>query len=53
MNSPVRDYAPPNGATNYTGLPQDAGGRPSSPIMEDPSADLERELANHGNGRKY
>ncbi|THH04300.1 hypothetical protein EW145_g5624 [Phellinidium pouzarii] len=47
MNSPVREYAPPNGATShYTGMPRDAGiARNTSPIMEDPGADLDRELA--------
>lgn len=47
MNSPVQEYAPPNGATSQygTGLPQDVGGRPASPVMEDPGADLDRELA--------
>ncbi|KAL5531928.1 TMK2 [Sanghuangporus sanghuang] len=48
MNSPVREYAPPNGATSMLA----GGGRPSSPIMEDPSTDLERELAGTGL-RKY
>ena len=58
MNSPVQEYAPPNGATSQyaTGLPQDvaqagAGGRAGSPVMEDPGADLERELA--AGPRKY
>lgn len=45
LNSPVNDYAPQDGATsNYTGHPLE-GARTSSPIMDDPSADLERELA--------
>ena len=42
INSPVTD-APPNGATS--GYTQPAGQRPPSPIMDDPSAELERELA--------
>lgn len=47
-NSPVHEYAPQDGATSgYTAHPADAraNGRHASPIMEDPSADLERELA--------
>lgn len=46
MNSPVREYAPHNGATsNYTAHPRDSGAaRPSSPILEDPAADFDREL---------
>ena len=44
LNSPVTDHAPPNGATgHYTGAAGEA--RPGSPIMDDPSAELERELA--------
>ena len=44
LNSPVTDQAPANGATShYTGAPGEA--RPGSPIMDDPSAELERELA--------
>lgn len=45
LNSPVADQAPPNGATsNYTGTAGEV--RPGSPILDDPSAELERELAN-------
>lgn len=44
LNSPVADQAPTNGATShYTGAAGEA--RPGSPIMDDPSAELERELA--------
>lgn len=42
MNSPVQDYVPANGATSgYTAAP----GQPPSPVMDDPSEALERELA--------
>ena len=42
-SSPVVEYAPPNGATsNYTRVD---GMRPGSPVMEDPSVELEKELA--------
>lgn len=47
-NSPVQEYAPHDGTTSgYTAHPADAANaaRRASPIMEDPSADLERELA--------
>ena len=44
LNSPVADQAPANGATShYTGAAGEA--RPGSPILDDPSAELERELA--------
>ncbi|RDX45500.1 CMGC/MAPK/ERK protein kinase [Lentinus brumalis] len=44
LSSPVTDQAPANGATShYTGGTGEA--RPGSPIMDDPSAELERELA--------
>ena len=42
-SSPVVEYAPANGATsNYT-RPDEM--RPGSPVMEDPSVELEKELA--------
>ena len=42
-SSPVTEYAAPNGATsNYT-RPHEM--RPGSPVMEDPSVELEKELA--------
>jgi len=42
-SSPVAEYAPANGATsNYT---RADGMRPGSPVMEDPSVELEKELA--------
>ncbi|KAH9060547.1 CMGC/MAPK/ERK protein kinase [Lactarius vividus] len=55
--SPIREDAPPNGATSgyYSGqTPQGGGGgrRPASPIMDDPSAELERELAGTHIGRQ-
>jgi hypothetical protein len=55
--SPIREDAPPDGATSgyYSGqTPQGAGGRhrPASPIMDDPSAELERELAGTHIGRQ-
>lgn len=57
--SPIREDAPANGATSgyYSGqTPQGGGGgggrRPASPIMDDPSADLERELAGTHLGRQ-
>ncbi len=44
LNSPATDQAPTNGATShYTGAKSEA--RPGSPILDDPSAELERELA--------
>lgn len=42
--SPVGDFAPANGATSAFGAPSGQA-RESSPVMEDPSAQLERELA--------
>jgi hypothetical protein len=58
--SPIRDDAPPDGITSsyYSGqTPQQnvgagAGRRPPSPVIDDPSADLERELAGTHIGRK-
>lgn len=54
--SPIREDAPPDGATSgyYSGqTPQGAGSRRApSPIMDDPSAELERELAGTHIGRQ-
>jgi hypothetical protein len=55
--SPIREDAPADGATSgyYSGqTPQGNGGRrrPASPIMDDPSAELERELAETHIGRQ-
>jgi hypothetical protein len=58
--SPIRDDAPPDGITSsyYSGqTPQQGGGvgggrRPASPVIDDPSADLERELAGTHIGRQ-
>ncbi|TDL20034.1 hypothetical protein BD410DRAFT_841607 [Rickenella mellea] len=54
INSPIHEYAPPNGATSSFTHGGGGGGRPPSPIMDDPSEDLERELAGtHLAGRKF
>lgn len=59
--SPIREDAPPDGATSgyYSGQTPQGGGsgggggrRPPSPIMDDPSAELERELAGTHIGRQ-
>jgi hypothetical protein len=57
--SPIRDGAPADGTTSgyYGGhTPQQGGAgtgrRPASPVIDDPSADLERELAGTHIGRK-
>ena len=57
--SPIRDGAPLDGTTSgyYSGhTPQQsaagAGRRPASPVIDDPSADLERELAGTHIGRQ-
>jgi mitogen-activated protein kinase 7 len=59
--SPIRDGAPLDGATSsyYSGqTPQQAGAgvgagrRPASPVIDDPSAELERELAGTHIGRQ-
>jgi len=57
--SPIHDGAPIDGATSsyYSGqTPQQggagAGHRPASPVIDDPSADLERELAGTHIGRQ-
>jgi hypothetical protein len=57
--SPIRDGAPADGITSgyYSGhTPQQGGagtGRhPASPVIDDPSADLERELAGTHIGRQ-
>lgn len=55
VSSPIHDNAPPDGATSsyYSGhTPQQGGGRrPPSPVIDDPSAELERELAGTHLGR--
>jgi len=44
LSSPVQEYGPHHGATSgFTAAQSDA--RPPSPIMDDPSEELERELA--------
>jgi len=44
LNSPVQEYGPHHGATSgFTAVQSHV--RPSSPIMDDPSEELERELA--------
>ncbi|KAF8706762.1 protein kinase superfamily, partial [Rhizoctonia solani] len=49
INSPLSEKAPANGATSsYT---RDSG-RVPSPVVDDPSADLVRELEQHNLGRK-
>lgn len=48
MNSPARD-APPDGATSNFTAPAE---RAQSPVMDDPSAELEQELAGQHLGRK-
>lgn len=56
--SPIHEDAPADGITSsyYSGqTPQGGGGarrRPASPIMDDPSAELERELAGTHIGRQ-
>jgi hypothetical protein len=53
LSSPVGEHAPANGATSgYTAPPGQY--RPPSPMMDDPSAELERELAGThiGGGRR-
>jgi len=59
--SPIHDGAPLDGTTSgyYSGhTPQQAGAgsgtgrRPPSPVIDDPSADLERELAGTHIGRQ-
>lgn len=45
INSPVKDYVPADGGTSgFT----HAGKRPSSPILDNPVDDLEKELAGLG-----
>jgi hypothetical protein len=45
LASPVVDNAPANGATSHFGMVQQGPQRPGSPMMDDPGADLDRELA--------
>ncbi|PCH36736.1 Pkinase-domain-containing protein [Wolfiporia cocos MD-104 SS10] len=49
LSSPVLENAPPNGVTSSYTEPQ--GPRGPSPVMDDPSAELERELAGTHLGR--
>ena len=53
LSSPVQEYGPHHGATSSFTTAQN-GARPSSPIMDDPSEELERELAGThlGTGRR-
>lgn len=48
LASPVLEDAPPNGATSGFTAPAQ---RATSPVMDDPSAELERELAGTHLGR--
>ena len=51
LNSPVQEYGPHHGATSgFTAVHSHV--RPSSPIMDDPSEELERELASTHLGTK-
>ena len=43
LNSPIQEYGPHHGATSS--FTQGGPARAPSPIMDDPSAELERELA--------
>lgn len=43
LSSPVQEYGPHHGATS--GFTSTAGMRQASPVMDDPSEELERELA--------
>ncbi|KAI0044802.1 CMGC/MAPK/ERK protein kinase [Auriscalpium vulgare] len=54
ISSPIQEDAPYNGATSnyYNGHTPQMQERPPSPIMDDPSAELERELAGTHIGRK-
>ena len=44
LSSPVQEYGPHHGATSSFTAAQSSN-RPASPIMDDPSEELERELA--------
>lgn len=51
ISSPVTEHAPSDGATSsYTSATTNA--RPSSPVLDDPSEELERELAGTHIGHK-
>lgn len=55
LSSPVQEHGPHHGATSsYTATQSHGGARPPSPIMDDPSEELERELASThlGNQRR-
>lgn len=45
LSSPVQEYGPHHGATSGYTAAQNGGARPPSPVMDDPSEELERELA--------
>lgn len=45
LNSPVQEYGPVPGATSGYTSSKHTGARPPSPIIDDPSEALERELA--------
>lgn len=47
ISSPVQEHGPVHGATSSYTVPTGAR-RPPSPVMDDPSAELERELAGKG-----
>lgn len=51
INSPVQEHAPPHGATSGFTM-SSMGQRPASPVYDDPSADLERELASTHLGKR-
>lgn len=48
INSPIQEHGPVHGATSGFTAP----GRAGSPVMDDPSAELERELAGNHLARK-
>ena len=52
LASPVRENAPANGATSSFTDGQPAGQRAESPVLDDPSAELERELAGTHLGKR-
>lgn len=49
LSSPIQEHGPLNGATSSFTAPN---GRPASPVMDDPSDALERELAGTHLGRR-
>lgn len=53
LASPVQEYGPHHGATSgYTQQNPGGHGRAASPVMDDPSKELERELAGTHLGRR-